>query len=149
MSVIQELDDIDKKLLDSVNNFTKEHCNENHPLACGILHEDGTILYSVTSKSPLGYDVHAEHSIVSQARIYDKEKKYKTLVTISSTGDYKIKAPCGICRELLRFHYPNLFIIIKHQDKIIKVQSKYLLPFPYISTKLPEECILNRDKEYK
>ena len=67
---------------------------------------------------------------------------------------YKIKSPCGICRELLRYHYPDLYIIVPRDlnnvkikennfNDLIKIRSKYLLPYPYISSKLPEISKIN------
>ncbi len=143
-SIVQELDAKDKILLDSLNRFVIKQCNEDHPLATGIMHESGEILYGLCSKSPLGYDVHGEHACISQAHIFDKNKEnYCVLTSMSNSAPYKVKAPCGICRELLRYHYPNLPIIVPHPnipDKLVKVISKYLLPYPYVSTKLHDEA---------
>ncbi len=145
-----ELDELDNKLLDELNEFVKKNCNEDHPLCTGIMHKSGVIQYGLCSKSPLGYDVHGEHAVLSQARLFDKEKdNYVSLVSMTHTGNYKVKAPCGICRELLRYHYPNLPIIVPHPitGKFVKIISKNLLPYPYVSTKMPESAKLTENVE--
>lgn len=147
-NVIRELNEQDNILIKKLEEFIKDNCNENYPLAAGILHKSGIIQYGLASKSPLGYDVHGEHAVLSQARIFDKNKKnYLSLVAISSKN--KLKAPCGICRELIRYHYPEIYVIVPHHKtgKLVKVMAKYLLPYPYISTQLPEESKLDDNVE--
>lgn len=147
-NVIEELDEKDEVLLKKLEEFIKENGSEDYPLAAGMLHKSGTIQYGLASKSPMGYDVHGEHAVLSQARIFDKNKKnYLTLVAISAKNN--IKAPCGICRELIRYHYPEIYVIVPHPKtgKLVKVMAKYLLPYPYISTKLPEESKLDDNVE--
>ena len=72
-------------------------------------------------------------------------------MTRTTDKKYKIKSPCGICRELIRFHYPDLYIIVPkctdvitvddiNLNELIKIKAKYLLPFPYVSSKLPDDC---------
>lgn len=146
--VIKELDEQDNILIKKIEEFIKDNCNENYPLAAGILHNSGIIQYGLASLSPLGYDVHGEHAVLSQARIFDKNKKnYVSLVAIS--GKNKLKAPCGICRELIRYHYPEIYVIVPHHKtgKLVKIMAKYLLPYPYVSTQLPEESKLDDNVE--
>jgi cytidine deaminase len=149
-NIVMELNEIDNKLLDEVNEFVKKHCNEDHPLCTGIMHKSGVVQFGLSSKCPMGNDVHGEHAVISQARIFDKEKdNYVSLVSMTYTGNYKVKAPCGICRELLRYHYPNLPIIVPNPitGKFYKIISKNLLPYPYVSTKLPEKSKLENNVE--
>jgi len=117
------------------------------------MHESGVIVYGLSSKNPLGYDVHGEHSAISSARIFDKDKnKFNVLVSMtkSEDGNYKVKAPCGICRELLRYHYPNMYTIVPHpiSKKLVKIMIKYLLPYPYMSSKVPEESKLDKHIDF-
>ncbi len=165
---MEELSDNDIELLNKLYSFVMDKCNKDHPLASAILHKDKKIIYGISSKSPLGYDVHAEHVLVGNAYVYDNNSDNfsalinmtKSLPDVNGNNTYKIKAPCGICRELLRFHYPNLYIIVprnsettlitnKNFKDLIKIKSKYLLPFPYISSKLPLESKINDDIELK
>lgn len=155
-SIVQNLSPEDYRLLDNLNIFINNYCNDDHPLATAFLHKDGTILYGLSSKNPMGYDVHGEHSAVSQAHIYDQNSEnYITIVSMtkskSKRNKYKFKGPCGICRELLRHLYPNAYIISPEHTKGIpkKILCKYLLPFPYTSSKLKRKSILNKDVNIK
>ena len=148
---MEELTENDIELLNQLYLFVNNKCNDEHPLASATLHNDNKIIYGLSSKSPLGYDVHTEHVLVANAYIYDNNNKnFLSLVSMSRSlpdvygnNIYKIKAPCSICRELLRYHYPNLYIIVhrnleittitkRNFNDLIKIKSKYLLPFPYI-----------------
>jgi cytidine deaminase len=148
-NVIEQLNDTDEKLLEKTKEFMMEYCNENHPTAAGMIHKDGHIVYGLSATNPLGNDVHAEHSVISQARIYDKNhENYIGIVAMSKPKDnskYRVKSPCGICRELLKFFYPNIYVIVPDNNPKdhIKILSKYLLPYPYVSTRIPPTEKLN------
>ncbi len=154
--IVENLSSEDYRLLDNLNIFINHYCNEDHPLATGFLHKDGTILYGLSTKNPMGYDVHGEHSAVSQAHIYDQNpENYVTIVSMtkskSKNKKYKFKGPCGICRELLRHLYPNCYVISPEHTKNSpkKIMCKYLLPFPYTSSKLRRKSMLNKDINIK
>ena len=152
-NIVKELDEKDNILLEKLNEFVNKNCNNDYPLASGMMHESGVIVYGISSKNPMGYDVHGEHAVISAARIFDQDKsKYNAIVSLtkSDDGKYKVKAPCGICRELLRYHYPNMYAIVPHPitKKLVKVVNKYLLPYPYMSTKLPEESKLDKHIDF-
>jgi ribosomal protein S18 acetylase RimI-like enzyme/cytidine deaminase len=143
-NVVEKLDEMDEILLKKTKEFMIEHCNSDHPLVAGMLHKNGHIVYGLSSTNPLGNDVHGEHSAISQAHIYDKNKEnFISLVCMTPPKNndtkYRIKAPCGICRELLKQFYPNIYIIVPDNDPIqsVKIISKYLLPFPYVSSRVP------------
>lgn len=154
--IVQNLSSEDYRLLDNLNVFINNYCTDDHPLATGFLHKNGTIVYGLSSKNPMGYDVHGEHSAVSQAHIYDQDSEnYTTIVSMikskNKKNKYKFKGPCGICRELLRYLYPNAYIISPEHTKGIpkKILCKYLLPFPYMSSKLKKKSILNKNINIK
>ena len=148
-NIVEQLNDMDEKLLEKTKEFMMKYCNENHPLAAGMIHKDGTIVYGLSSTNPLGNDVHGEHSVISQAHIYDKNNEnFIGLVAMTKPKEnskYRIKAPCGICRELIKQFYPNIYVIVPDNDptKFVKVIAKYLLPFPYVSSKVINQEKLN------
>jgi len=52
---------------------------------------------------------------------------------------------------LIKYHYPDLYIIVPKStdvitvddnnfNELIKIKAKYLLPYPYVSSKLPDDC---------
>jgi cytidine deaminase len=159
---MEELTDHDKELIKKLYYFVKDKCSNEHPLASAIIHKDNKIIFGISSKSPLGYDVHGEHTLVGNAYIYDNNNNnFLSLVNMTRSlpdddgnNIYKIKSPCGICRELLRYHFPDLYIIVSRDfndikikesnfNDLIKIKSKYLLPYPYTSSKLPETSKIN------
>ena len=139
-SVVEQLDDNDKTLIFAALTFSKEYCNEQfYPLVAAMRHNDGSFVYGLAANGPLSNSVHGEHSVLTNARIKDKNiDNFSSLVCVSHSN--KIKSPCGNCRELLKYHYPNLNIILYENDdtelskkSLIKIKSKYLLPYPYQS----------------
>jgi cytidine deaminase len=159
---MEELTDHDIELIKRLYYFVNDKCCNEHPLASAIIHKDNNIIFGISSKSPLGYDVHGEHTLVGNAYIYDNNhNNFLSLVNMTRSlpdddgnNIYKIKSPCGICRELLRYHFPDLYIIVSRDfnnikikesnfNDLIKIKSKYLLPYPYTSSKLPEISKIN------
>jgi cytidine deaminase len=139
-SLTEQLNTNDLTLVESAIKFGEEHLDDKlYNLVAAIQHKDGTILYGLASRSPMSSsEVHGEESVISQARIYDKDRNnFKSLVCV--TISVKFKSPCGSCRELLKHHFPNLDIIVpdykdpENIKKLVKIKSKYLLPYPYES----------------
>jgi cytidine deaminase len=148
-NIVKKLDQIDEILLEKTKEFMMENCNDVHPLVAAMIHKDGHIVYGLSSTNPLGNDVHGEHTVISQAHIYDKNNEnFIGLVCMTKPKDntkYRIKAPCGVCRELIKQFYPNIYVIVPDNDptKFIKIISKYLLPYPYVSSRVPNPEKLN------
>ena len=170
---IRNISESDINLIKNLKNFVNQNCDKEHPLACATNHGDGSYIYGISSNCPLGNDVHAESTLVANAFIYDKNKNnFLSLICMTKNNNiseeqddnvikYKIKAPCGICRELLRYHFPNIYIIVPKnsdiilleeselQENLVKIKAKYLLPFPYVSTKLPVESKIKKNTVFK
>jgi cytidine deaminase len=139
-SLTEKLNEDDLNLIKAAILFGAQHLDDKlYNLVAAIQHKDGTILYGLASRSPMSSsEVHGEESVISQARIYDQDRNnFKSLVCV--TISVKFKSPCGSCRELLKHHFPNLDIIVPDYnnpediDKLVKIKSKYLLPYPYES----------------
>jgi cytidine deaminase len=150
-NITDKLNELDKELIEKVNEFIKINGSEDHLLATGIMHKTGHVVYGLSARNPLGNEIHGEHSVISQAHIFDNNREnFIAIVSMTKSKDsmdYKIKAPCGMCRELLRYYYPNMYSIVRshNSNDIIKVINKYLLPYPYVSTKLPDASKLNEN----
>ena len=149
-SLVESLNADDIKLVQEAIKFGHLHLDDKfYNLVAAMLHKDGTILYGLASRSPMSStEVHGEEAVISQARIYDKNRdNYKSLVCV--TISVKFKSPCGNCRELLKHHFPNLDIIVPdledpdNTDKLVKIKSKYLLPYPYQSGDTLKESLLD------
>ena len=122
----------------------KYYKKEKFPVACGILDSNNKMFFGLSQSSPSGLNICAEPSAISNATLNSKTKKFKSIVAIRGKSEpMTILPPCGICRELLRFHYPNIDVIIMDEsgetDKILKLKAKYLLPYPYFKTRKKEK----------
>ena len=163
-TVIEPLDQDDRDLLDNIIRVGKTYCDpEGSPVAMyslvtALRHgPSGEILYGLASRSPMGSDAHAEPAVVSAARIRDPVRtNFTTIVCITSTG--KFKAPCGSCRELLKHHFPHVNVIVpdpsiavptplppNYIDNLVKINIKYLLPYPYQNGDIREESKLDKN----
>jgi len=146
-SLIEPLSDEDKILVEKAKEFAVAHCDPMYPLVAAMYHDDGTIVYGLAARGPLSNDVHGEHSVLTNARMKDKNRNnFKSLVCV--TLNLKFKSPCGNCREVLKHHYPNLDIIVTDPDaelpgKLVKIKSRYLLPYPYQSGETRPESKLD------
>ena len=168
----KNISESDINLIKNLKIFLEEKCDNEHPLACATNHNDGTYIYGISSNCPLGNDIHAESTLVANAFIYDKNKNnFLSLICMTrhfihseekhNNAKYKIKSPCGICREVLRYHFPNIHVIVPKcsdtilleenelYDNLLKIKAKYLLPFPYVSTKLPLESKIKKNTVFK
>ena len=147
-TLTKQLNESDGILVKKAKEYATLHCDKLYTLVAAMSHEDGTIVYGLASRGPLSNDVHGEHSVLTNARIKDHDRsKFKSLVCV--TLNLKFKSPCGNCRELLKHHYPNLDIIVSDPDaeipnKLVKIKSKYLLPYPYQSGETREESKLDK-----
>jgi len=146
--LIESLNESDGILIQKAKEFATLHCDKLYPLVAAMSHEDGTIVYGLAARGPLSNDIHGEHSVLTNARIKDHDRnKFKSLVCV--TVNLKFKSPCGNCRELLKHHYPNLDIIVIDYDaeipnKLVKIKSKYLLPYPYQNSETRDESKLDK-----
>jgi cytidine deaminase len=155
------------KFINSVKAKATKYCDsKKFRMIAGILHKNGDIVFSLATTSPMGLDVHSEYCIVQDALKYeiDNQNKRKEEVDFSNflllvcvNDEGKIKAPCGICREMLKHYIPNIFVILRDDiggekyreiENIpnILLQSKYLLPYPYTrSNEMNPNSITNQN----
>lgn len=128
-----EQEDID--LIDSVRRIMKERADVvSRTVFCGLRDNTGEIFYGCNIKNQNAHSSCAEPSALSFGEIYSRTKNYVTIVAINFKND-SIIPPCGICRELLNLNCPNINVIIPTQDEPKKIKAKYLLPYPYFSSK--------------
>lgn len=148
------------KFIEKMKDLSMIYCDDtSFRMIVGIVCENGDLLFSLQTSSPMGQDIHAEHTLIQTLYKYEIERgmankgklslNYLMLVCVNSKG--MIKAPCGICRELLKHYLPNTYVIVKndiigkyHDSTMpyVMIQAKYLLPYPYISSsKVNKESI--------
>jgi len=121
-------------------NIRKDFNYDTHPVSVGILDNDNNIYFGLSIKTPNGNNICGEPIAFSTAQNNSKTKKYKSIVAIKGKFQpEKIIPPCGICRELFNFHCPDIDVIIDIEKiGLRKIKAKYLLPYPYFSTRYPE-----------
>jgi len=135
----------DKELIEkSIKILKKFYEKEKHPVVTGILDSNDKMFFGLSQASPSGLNICAEPCALSNANLKSKTRKFKSIVSFRGKSDPpNILSPCGICRELLRFHYPNLNVIVVDESNekhtVFKMKAKYLLPFPYYKTRSKEK----------
>jgi cytidine deaminase len=150
-NITKNLNKYDKELIKRTKSLMKKYYKkEKFPVACGILDSENKYFFGLAQSSPSGLNICAEPCAFSIANIKSKTKKFKSIVAIrGKSNPMTILSPCGICRELLRFHYPNIDVILVDEStenhKIVKLKSKYLLPFPYYKTRQKEKNAFIKD----
>lgn len=142
--VTEDLTDRDISLVETARSMTKEMYNDEfRKVGCGILASDGGMYFGVSQYGvPIGYC--AEPAARSAMLLRNRENKAMTIVALrGKTDPPSVIPPCGTCRDFLRFYEPNGHVIIQDPnhpsdpEKLKKIQIKYLLPFPYYSTRFP------------
>jgi cytidine deaminase len=43
-------------------------------------------------------------------------------------NSFAVESPCGNCRQLLFDYAPDCMVIIPHDDRVVKVRARELLP---------------------
>lgn len=112
-----------------------------HCLITGMLHKDKKqIAIGLSCNSPTGNTSHGESAAISSAYLVDPSpNSWISIVSLVPSSEIKIKSPCGICRELLNYHHPDIYVIV--QEPLKKIKAKYLLPFPYVNTEINKNSI--------
>lgn len=121
----------------------KTYHEEFTKVGCGILATDGKMYFGVSQYGvPIGYC--AEPAARSAMLLGSPDNKARTIVALrGKTDPPSVISPCGTCRDFLRFYEPNGYVIIQDPNhpsnpgRLKKIQTKYLLPFPYYSTRFP------------
>ena len=136
--VLKNITKTEQKLINKTIEVVKESYNTDlHTVSCGILTTKNEMFFGINCKGPV-VSICAEPGALSSMIVNNKKNKIKTIVAIKGKLVHKnlpsIIPPCGTCRELLRFNFPNAYaIILDGEDMPKKIKVKYLLPHPYVS----------------
>jgi len=139
-NVFKDLNSNDLLLIEKAREVMKKNYDyDTHSVSAGILDSKNKMHFGISIKSPNGLNICAEPCTICNADMNSKSKKYNTIVAVKGKDEPpSIIPPCGICRELLNFHYPDIYVIIQKKDELKKIKAKYLLPYPYFSTRFPD-----------
>lgn len=113
-----------------------------HQIAAAILDADGGVHLGLHVDAMVGRAaVCAEAGALSAARLSTSVRLLAVAAVRypkpSETGGARIVAPCGLCRELLLDHAPDLLAVVPDGEYAALAPLTGLLPHKYAGTKWP------------
>ena len=123
-----DIDVDDKKLIDeAIAVIKRNYAEPRHTVGAAVLCASGKIYTGVNIES-CGYGPCAEPIAVGAA-ISQGEREIVSIVGVVARGDsFAVESPCGNCRQLLFDYAPDCMVIVRHDDKVVKVRARELLP---------------------
>ena len=123
-----DIDVDDKKLIDeAIAVIKRNYAEPRHTVGAAVLCASGKIYTGVNIES-CGYGPCAE-PIAMGAAISQGEREIVSIVGVVVRGNsFAVESPCGNCRQLLFDYAPDCMVIIPHEDKVVKVRARELLP---------------------
>jgi len=118
----------DKKLIDeAIAVIKRNYAEPRHIVGAAVLCASGKIYTGVNIES-CGYGPCAE-PIAIGAAISQGEREIVSIVGVVVRGNsFRVESPCGNCRQLLFDYAPDCMVIIPHDDRVVKVRARELLP---------------------
>lgn len=123
-----DIDVDDKKLIDeAIAVIKRNYAEPRHTVGAAVLCASGKIYTGVNIES-CGYGPCAE-PIAIGAAISQGEREIVSIVGVVVRGDsFAVESPCGNCRQLLFDYAPDCMVIIHHDDRVVKVRARELIP---------------------
>jgi cytidine deaminase len=123
-----DIDVDDKKLIDeAIAVIKRNYAEPRHTVGAAVLCASGKIYTGVNIES-CGYGPCAE-PIAIGAAISQGEREIVSIVGVVVRGNsFAVESPCGNCRQLLFDYAPDCMVIIPHDDRVVKVRARELLP---------------------
>jgi cytidine deaminase len=110
-----------------VQNF----CRGAHHVGAAVSTKKGRVFTGLHLDSP-GIDICAEAIAVGSA-ISAGARDLDTIVAVALDMEMnpQVLPPCGLCRELLLYHAPDISVIVPDGRTLLKAPIRELLPLPY------------------
>lgn len=123
-----DIDVDDEKLIDeAIAVIKRNYAEPRHTVGAAVLCASGKIYTGVNIES-CGYGPCAE-PIAIGAAISQGEREIVSIVGVVVRGNsFAVESPCGNCRQLLFDYAPNCMVIIPHDDRVVKVRARELIP---------------------
>lgn len=123
-----DIDVDDEKLIDeAIAVIKRNYAEPRHTVGAAVLCASGKIYTGVNIES-CGYGPCAE-PIAIGAAISQGEREIVSIVGVVVRGNsFAVESPCGNCRQLLFDYAPDCMVIIPHDDRVVKVRARELLP---------------------
>jgi cytidine deaminase len=126
----------DKELIEIASEVLEKNCDlyESRDLhvACALLAKSGKVYTGINIKT--SHSVCAEQVAIGQA-LTQGEREFDTIVAVKFDDDNTIRvvSPCGLCRYIINNLNLDMTVILEdvYHDRVLKVKSKDLLPYPY------------------
>jgi len=123
-----DIDATDQKLIDeAISVIRKNYLEPRHTVGAAVLCSSGRVYTGVNIES-CGYGPCAEPIAIGSA-ISQGEREIVCIVAVGVSGDsYPVIPPCGNCRQLLYDYTPDCMVIITHDNKVVKIRARELIP---------------------
>ena len=137
---LRELTASDHELIvAAVEAIRRNYVEGRHHVAAALRAGSGRIYTGVHLESP-GHDVCAEPVALGSAAAAG-ERDFACIVAVAlrsqRDGQPRVLSPCGVCRELLMCHWPELDVIVVVGGRLRKTRARELLPAPYVRPRSP------------
>lgn len=127
-----ELTEADHQLIEAAKvQLDKAYEPVWHTVAGAIRAADGSVYSGVNVDSSVGSGggICGEMAALSAVVAAGEKAGIRTIVAVSKDG---VLPPCGVCRQTLRTHAPQVEVIVPNENgELIKVSQVQLLPYAY------------------
>jgi len=122
------LNEKDKILVQKAIDILGENYQHGKHTVSSTLYTSSKKYYTGINIKSLSYGLCAEPIAIGSA-ISCGEKDVSSIVAIGFNGsEYIVYPPCGNCRQLLITYFPKCNVIINHDEQLVKVSIKNLIP---------------------
>ena len=122
----------DESLVKTATDFILQNFHRgSHHVGAAVRTKTGRLFTGLHLDSPV-IDICAEAIAVGSA-ISAGARDLDTIVAVALDVEMhpQVLPPCGLCRELLLYHTPDILVIVPDGGTIRKVTIRELLPLPY------------------
>lgn len=129
----QALTEDDEELIAAAKDILKEHFHpESHQCSAAIRSSSGAVYTAINLISGGQADVHSEPIALGKAVEADDADIQTSVAVMHETHDasnpIRVVSACGVCREMYRTFAPDVNVIVRDDDALVKVPLRDLLP---------------------
>ncbi|WP_410511500.1 cytidine deaminase [Paenibacillus sp. BR2-3] len=132
------LDQEDFHLIDvAKSTIERLYIDGKHHIGAAVRTKSGKIYSAVHLEAYIGRVSVCAEAIVLGKAISEGESDFDTIVAVRHPDpsqdhqEIEVVSPCGICRELISDYGKDTYVILKREDKYIKMKINELLPEKY------------------
>jgi cytidine deaminase len=128
----------DESLVKTAAEFLLQNFRRGlHHVGAAVRTKTGRVFTGLHLDSP-AIDICAEAIAIGSA-ISAGARDLDTIVAVALDAEKhpQVLSPCGLCRELLLYHAPDILVIVPDGETVRKMTIRELLPLPYRSMYRP------------